>query len=66
MSARPVQINISRYIVGAEISWPFCVVLTINTRHVDVDQFRADLPRIAGRLEAYITEARETALEARD
>jgi hypothetical protein len=50
-----------RYTVGAHLCAPFSVVLTIDTSQVDADQFRADLPRIAAKLEAYITEAREGA-----
>ena len=51
----------SRYTVGAHLCAPFSVVLTIDTSQVDAEQFRADLPRIAAKLEAYITEAREAA-----
>ncbi|MQM30985.1 MAG: hypothetical protein CRU78_10860 [Candidatus Accumulibacter phosphatis] len=64
-ASSPLQTS-SGYTVGADLCAPFSVVLTIDTSQVDADQFRADLPRIAAKLEAYITEARETAARSND
>ena len=59
-ASSPIQTS-SSYTVGADLCAPFFVVLTIDTSQVDAEQFRADLPRIAAKLEAYITEVREGA-----
>ena len=50
--------NRPRYTTGADMAAPFAVYLTINTADVDVDQFRADLPRLAATLERLIVGAR--------
>lgn len=57
-ASRPIQTS-AGYTVGADLCAPFAVVLTIDTSQVDAEKFRADLPRIAAKLEAYIIEARE-------
>ena len=51
----------ARYAIGAELASPFTVMLTIDPLRVDADQFRADLPRIAARLEQFIDNARREA-----
>lgn len=53
--------NHPRYTTGADMAAPFAVYLTINTADVDVDQFRADLPRLAATLERLIVGARDEA-----
>jgi len=53
--------NTPRYIFGAELCAPFAVVLTINASKVTVEQFRADLPRIAAKLESYLAATRAEA-----
>jgi len=50
--------NHPRYTIGRGMVAPFAVYSTINTRNVDVDQFRADLPRLAATLERFIVGAR--------
>jgi len=59
-ASSPIQTS-SGYTVGADLCPPFSVILTIDTSQVDAKQFRADLLRIAARLETYITEARQGA-----
>ena len=50
--------NHPRYTIGRDTVAPFAVYLTINTADVDVDQFRADPPRLAATLERLIVGAR--------
>ena len=49
------------YTIGADLRAPFSVTLTIYTDSVDVDRFRADLPRIAAKLEQFIQGAKDDA-----
>lgn len=53
--------NHPRYTIGRDTVAPFAVYLTINTADVDVDQFRADPPRLAATLERLIVGARDDA-----
>ncbi|MDS4014999.1 MAG: hypothetical protein RKP46_11720 [Candidatus Accumulibacter sp.] len=52
----------SGYVFGAYFDEPFAVTLTIDARTVAVDRFRADLPRIAAKLEHYLADTRAEAL----
>ena len=54
----------AKYTIGADMAAPFAVTLVINTGDVDLEQFRADLPRIVAKLEDYITGARADAERA--
>ena len=54
----------SRYTFGADMAAPFAVTLTIHTGNIDLDQFRADLPRIVARLERFIADAKNDAARA--
>ena len=49
------------YTIGADLAAPLSITLTIDPLRINVDQFRADLPRIAARLEQFIESARREA-----
>lgn len=50
-----------RYTIGADLCTPYIVTLEINATEVTIEQFRADLPRLAAKLESYLLTTRAEA-----